>query len=120
MTLENWYTNNSRPLALQEAIKNPIIAETLEFLKERGLPKASDMNGVAGPDRVSMLAELQARYAGWHDCIRMFLSLASPRNQSQLPEVLEQYSEEYVRKIMRENGTPLPTPEKSPRKTRKS
>lgn len=124
MKIEQWYLNNSRPLALQALLKNETLQEVMAFLKERALPRASDLFGVTGPDRITLMAELQARYAGWHDCLRMLESLASPQNEAQSIEVLQQYSDDYVKKLMKQLGTPIredaPEVETQPRRTRKS
>jgi hypothetical protein len=109
MTLDQWYYQNARPKELQKLLQDPTLKEAIAFVQERGLPRSLDLSKVTGQDRLVAAAAMAERAAGWHDCIRMLLSLAEPREVGTKNETLEQYAEPYVRKMMKDMGTPLRT-----------
>lgn len=119
MTLENWRRDPNNAIALQKMIASGPLADAIRLLKDRGLPRLSDSQGQTATDHLVLAAASHDRQAGWHDCIRYLFSLASPVKEAVKHDLPQQYDDDYVRKIMAEQGRVLPAPDKVTKKPRK-
>lgn len=107
ITLDQWRNTPDNALKLQELLASGPLALAIDLVKDRGLPRQSDSVGHSATDHLMLAAASHDRQAGWHDCIRFLISLSLPPKAQAKSEVLEQYSEEYVRKVMAERGRPI-------------
>lgn len=110
MTLDQWRENPLNAQALQKVLNSEPMATVIPLLKDRAMPSASDVKASSASDRMMLAAAEHDVQAGWHDCIRFLLGLAMPKQIAVQQELPQQYDDEYVRKIRKQMGRPLPEP----------
>lgn len=108
MTLEKWRENPLNAQALEKVLLAEPMATVIQLLKDRAMPSAMDVKAPSAADRMILAAAEHDVQAGWHDCIRFLLSMAMPQKLVTQHELPQQYDEEYVRKVMKERGKPIP------------
>lgn len=100
-------------------LANGPLSDAVSLLKDRGLPRQSDSTGQTAAEHLILAAASHDRQAGWHDCIRYLITLASPVKEAVRHDLPQQYDDDYVRKVMAEKGRILPSPDQVTKKPRK-
>lgn len=118
MTLERWRENPLNAQALEKVLKSEPMATVIQLLKDRAMPSSLDVKAPSAADRMILAAAEHDVQAGWHDCIRFLLSMAMPQKIATQNELPQQYDEEYVRKVRKQLGRPLPEPQDKITKTK--